>query len=762
MADRRVDVLAILLIVLLPFAVAGPALITGRALSPAGNLLASYPWQAGSGTATANAALSDVAQWFHPALLWSGAEIRAGRVPLWVPHAYTGAPFLANPQTALFFPLTWLAWVLPAAPALTLVTALKLVLAGLGMYWFLRAGLGLGVPAALVGALGYECSTTLVGWVGWSIGSGIAVLPLLLGAVEQARRPARRGVPLLAAAVALVVLAGYPQATLHGLLVAGGWALARAPGADRAFLARAAAGVALGAGLAAVQLLPFLEYAGESAVYAYRRQWMPALAAPPEMAVTLLLPYAYGSGADAWGRWQFNIASTHAGLVPLLLAPLGVIVGWQRPGGRFFAGLTVIAAVMHYGLPGGNALAALPGLGLGTNLRAMPLIVLGVCVLGALGVDALARAEVDPRAWPLRAWFVVLAVAGLAWVVAHHGAPGARDLVWPLPLQLGLALGGLTVAALVALRWRATGVGAWGAALVAVQAVSVVPALAYLPSVEGRRLYPDAPALAWLRAQPPARVLMPGHVGLLYGLDEAHGYDGLTPRRVAELVGSVGTGTAIVRGYLQNPLEGVGSEALSPAAVLTSPVFDMLAVRYVMLPPGASPLVAQQTLAHDGADARVFVDGRALPRAFVVFRARCADDATAPRLLRARALDVRQEVLLAGCAEPPPAGPPGAGSVDIVESLPARVRLVTVTDAPAWLVLGDTWYPGWRARVDGAQATLWRANHAFRAVRVPAGRHEIEMRFASDALRAGAALSAASALVVLAIARPRRRRQRTS
>jgi uncharacterized membrane protein YfhO len=82
------------------------------------------------------------------------------------------------------------------------------------------------------------------------------------------------------------------------------------------------------------------------------------------------------------------------------------------------------------------------------------------------------------------------------------------------------------------------------------------------------------------------------------------------------------------------------------------------------------------------------------------------------------------------------------------------VRLVTVTDAPAWLVLSDTWYPGWRARVDGTESTLWRANHAFRAVRVPAGRHEIEMRFTSDALRAGAALSAASALVVLALARP--------
>jgi hypothetical protein len=755
---RRAEALALLLLVALPFVVAGPALVTGRALSPAGNLLSGYPWQWLGTAGSTNAALGDVAQWFHPALLWSGAEVRAGRFPLWVPHAYAGAPFFANPQTALLFPLTWLAWLLPAAPALTLITALKLVAAGLGMYWFLRAGLRVGVPAGLIGALGFECSTTLAGWVGWAFGSSIAVLPLLFGALERARQPGRRGVALLAVAVALDVLAGYPQATLHGLLVAGAWALARAPGADRAFLARAAGGAALGVGLAAVQVVPFLEYARESAVYAYRSQWMAALAVPPEAAITWLLPYAFGSAGEAWGRWQFNIVSTHAGLVTLLLAPLGVAAR-GRPGAWFFTGLVAVVAAVHHGLPGAAGLAALPGLALGANLRLMPYLVFAVCALGALGADALARGEGGARAWPLRAWFVVLALGGLAWVAMHLDAPGAGRLAWPLTTQLGLALAGLTASALLALRWRAAGGAAWGVALVAVQAVSAAtPALAYLPSVESARLYPETPALAWLRAQPPARVLMPGHVGLLYGLAEAHGYDGLTPRRLAELVGSVGTGTAIVRGYLQNPLEGVGSEALSPAAVLASPVLDLLGVRHLMLPPGAGPVGAHQTLVHDGPDARVYADPRALPRAFVVFRARCADDAAGLALVRERAVDVREEVVLAGCAAPPLAGPPGPASVEVRESAPARVRLATETGAPGWLVLTDTWFPGWRARMDGADTRLWRADHAFRAVQVPAGRHEIEMRFEPVSLRLGAALSALAGLVAAALAAPGRRR----
>jgi hypothetical protein len=137
---RRAEVFAVA-ILLLPLVLAVPALVTGRAWSPAANLYTGYPWQGLTADAGAlNPALSDVTQWFH--------------LPLWVSHAYAGASFFANPQTALLFPLTWLAWLLPAAPALTLITALKLVGAGLAMFWFLRADLGLAVTAALIGALG--------------------------------------------------------------------------------------------------------------------------------------------------------------------------------------------------------------------------------------------------------------------------------------------------------------------------------------------------------------------------------------------------------------------------------------------------------------------------------------------------------------------------------------------------------------------------------------------------------------------------------
>ena len=129
-----------------------PALRPGYTLSPLDNLFTSAPWRAiAPGPVQPNQALGDVTQVFHPWALWAAREVRAGRPPLWNPYAYAGAPFCSNPQTACLFPLTWLGWALPPTLALTLPAIVKVIAAGLAMYWFLR-GLALRPLAGFVRA----------------------------------------------------------------------------------------------------------------------------------------------------------------------------------------------------------------------------------------------------------------------------------------------------------------------------------------------------------------------------------------------------------------------------------------------------------------------------------------------------------------------------------------------------------------------------------------------------------------------------------
>jgi hypothetical protein len=134
------------------------------------------------------------------------------------------------------------------------------------------------------------------------------------------------------------------------------------------------------------------------------------------------------------------------------------------------------------------------------------------------------------------------------------------------------------------------------------------------------------------------------------------------------------------------------------------------------------------------------VDG-ALPRAYVVTGVRLLEGQAAFDALVAADFDPRAEVVLAPGAtvSSTPAG--RAGRVDALRLGLDRVSLDVTLDRPGLVVLLEAWDPGWRATVDGVPAEVLAANLVFRAVRVEAGRHRVEMVYRPVEVVAGAALS---------------------
>jgi uncharacterized membrane protein YfhO len=61
------------------------------------------------------------------------------------------------------------------------------------------------------------------------------------------------------------------------------------------------------------------------------------------------------------------------------------------------------------------------------------------------------------------------------------------------------------------------------------------------------------------------------------------------------------------------------------------------------------------------------------------------------------------------------------------------------------------YYPAWKAYVDGEPAQIYVADGALRAVAVPAGQHSVELRFESDTLALGIAISCAAALLLVCV-----------
>jgi hypothetical protein len=98
-----------------------------------------------------------------------------------------------------------------------------------------------------------------------------------------------------------------------------------------------------------------------------------------------------------------------------------------------------------------------------------------------------------------------------------------------------------------------------------------------------------------------------------------------------------------------------------------------------------------------------------------------------------------------------------APAASIVRDAPNRVALRVSLPSPGFAVLSDTWYPGWKARVDGRETPVIRANGMFRAAAVPAGDHDVTFSFEPTSVRSGAFVSAVSFLLAMLLAVPRRR-----
>src|SRR5438270_1413771 len=239
----------------------------------------------------------DAFVYFYPQRVFLARSLLSGRIPLWDPDLFLGAPFLANPQTAVLYPPSWL-FVFGSVQA---VYAAQLVLhaflAAFFTYLLIRHAFGAMPLAAAVGGLAYAFGGFAVGQVGHlNQISAAAWLPAVLFAYHRFAATQRvYWLALGALALGLQLLAGHPQETYMTLIVLAVFGLVTAPWRDMRQLVGCVTGgaamCALGAGLAAAQLLPTLELTPLS-IRGDGVNWADAVAGsmPSYLAVRALLP----------------------------------------------------------------------------------------------------------------------------------------------------------------------------------------------------------------------------------------------------------------------------------------------------------------------------------------------------------------------------------------------------------------------------------------------------------------------------------------
>ena len=150
------------------------------------------------------------------------------------------------------------------------------------------------------------------------------------------------------------------------------------------------------------------------------------------------------------------------------------------------------------------------------------------------------------------------------------------------------------------------------------------------------------------------------------------------------------------------------------------------------------------SLVHSG-DVKIYENLTVLPRASTVHRAQMvASDGEALSLMQSPSFDPASEVVLVSAQMESLVPGTGRSEAKIVSYQPERVEIETSLDSAGYLVLTDSYYPGWEAKVDGTPVPIERANLYFRAVHLEPGEHQVVFSYTPSSVRTGLGIGVAA------------------
>lgn len=684
--------------------------------------------------------------------------LRNGHLPLWNSETYGGYPFLADVQTAVYYPFHLvvdaglLLLRVPEFPlgALELMLPLHVFLAASFTYALARSENLRRTPAVLAG-LGFGFGGFLLSYPlqQLSILETAAWLPaLLLGlrrALQATTWSGRVGWSIaLGWAFSCALLAGHPQTTLY---------LVVAVGAEAAFVTAREAGSAgwgrrtgasllvvsgaltLGVLLAAAQLIPSLELARLST-----RTGMPYVEA------------AHGfSWSDVSALFRPSSYFTRALTVGPLALALGLLAfaGGRRARSGFWAALAGVGVLLSLG---GNAplfpvlYRVVPGFNLFRDQeRAIVLTSLAVAMLAARGLDVLLAGgpRVARRRFVLVGITVLVAISAVFLVM--RGAPpaeGARPALTISTLGAVLLLGYLA---------RSQPARFAGPLLVGMLALSLLRLnwVGNFAPIGTVPVYPTSPLVAYLQERPaPYRVatggLWPADHGYVDGLADVSGMSEMRVRRYAALQKALRRDRFLQLFGVRYIVSWRGDLADRPTARLRL---------HLVQKEASSPFTGAPLYLYEIENAAPLVSG--------VNRVQSVpDEERLVRFLNHDSFDLGDAAARIDAHRGAEHRHFAAARVDLRRWRDGTVSFDVQANGPAYLVVRQVTYPGWSARLDGAPHPLEQIDGGLQGVAVGGGRHSLLLQYDPLSVKIGGGISLAAALGSLLVLEVARRRGR--
>ena len=697
---------------------------------------------------------------FYPQRVITSEQIRSGIMPVWNPYEFSGNVLLANSQTSVFYPPSWLFLVLPAPLAWSLLAFFTSLLAALFMFLWLRTKLTF--LASVFGASAFMLSGFMVVRIEDSVivGQTALWLPLALYGIEQiVLRKLYKGIIIICLALMMSILAGWFQITFYVLGVTLLYALYRRIGLKVTLLIF---GVS-------VLLTPYHWYpASQAFKYSPRGNFSSIdlrqhLMNIPHL-MTYLVPDFFGNPANNsyFGKSEYKEGILFIGILPLIFSLFGFLNKTVRERLKPFLLLVIFCLPLGFNIPGVNELLQeIPLVSSFLPNRIFFIVTFSLCVAAAYGIDYSQTLDTKKTFSLLKSILLYLSIClgvvllGITTIYINEKLllkftkfsffsqgleryvlitlNATRESLFVL-LLTGLSL-------LISAKRKSLNLFLLlGFTIYLV--FQIVFADRYLYFSNPKNLFPDHPVISYLKSNTKedySRVVSLGYAKFTsntlsyYGLYDVDGVDAMYPTWYGELMGYVASNGKSISPQDRiatwfDPKISSKSDWLNP---FTVNFFKLTGIRYIVFRRdfGSVPPPEKFRLAYTYRNWLVYEYMDSLPKAQFVFDY----DIVADKRLHLKKLfdpyfSPKTTVELFDRVETPPISC-GFGVAKTLTYLPNQIKIESNSTVAGFVVVNDSYFPNWRATVDGIGTKVFRANYAFRAVSVPAGKHVIDFSY---------------------------------
>jgi hypothetical protein len=694
----------------------------------------------------------------------------------------------------------------------SLVVVIQTFLGGLFMYLFLRVSIRLGRFGSLLGAVVFMFNGVFMVWLEfWSTPGGGIWFPLVFLFVE--RTLSKMSLPyagLAAIFLAIQIFAGNLQFSIYLLLATFVYSLKltwqhKKDGLRETLrlIGLSLIILSLGISLSSIHLLPFYQQASMSHRVDKKVRFEELNPLPVANLATFLIPDFYGTPAPphtyrqirSWfyntglikertikvGGENYNEYCGYIGILPLILALLAGFL--QRDGNtRFFFWFWIVSLLLALGTPLYLPLYYFaPGFSSMGISRIIFLFCFSGSVLSGIGAEYLRDVGTQGSGLAkgglvIRVVIWVLCIASLIWLIflllpkfntqSTIRNPQLELLSWhfslrnpsmTIPIVLGLSS---AFVLLQVIKGKAGGFLFRGIVLFVVSFDLLYFGMRYNPMTPKEWLFPKTPSINFLTEklgnEPPFRVIafgriLPPNTNIVYRLQCIEGYESLHSKRYQEFINEL-----VSPDVCHNWID-VGGR------IKDRRFLDLLNVKYILL---LGKLNAEGLeLVYDN-EIQIYQNKRVFPRAWIVPQAmflsgrdRIFSKLKNPEFNLKRCVVLETKVGMCQTKKIKE-GSFGASiefpTPEIMRYEPDEVAISARLPQPGYLVLSDTWHPGWRVWVDGEEGEVLCANYIMRAVHLDKGCHKVLFRYEPIYFKLGLGISILSfaTITLLCIAFP--------